>query len=212
MFSMLNSWLILCGYFHLNGALGTQLISVFEYRRRCPNSKENWQERSERYFCNAPAQYHCMLKEDGNLVEFCADIIWVEEDYCPVYNVKIRSIDVSLCPENADCPRGHYLSNTVYKYPDCLQRKQHSTTTTPNTASKTLERIGGSYGKLQNSRNTGEVVNSVVLVLVLICMICSVSSFGILLVFVRKTNVKACRPYEDEKTEKAWSGHGVLYI
>lgn len=38
-----------------------------------------------------------------------------------MFNSKTRTIDVQLCPENGDCPRKQYLSNTVYNYPDCLQ-------------------------------------------------------------------------------------------
>ncbi|XP_061197940.1 uncharacterized protein LOC133206048 [Saccostrea echinata] len=106
-------------------------ITAFEYRRRCPNTEEKWRQREEGYICPATTKYHCILTEDGNIVEFCNDIIWIEEDYCPMLNLKTGNIDVRLCPENAVCPSGHYLSSTVYKYPACLQRKTDFTTHTP---------------------------------------------------------------------------------
>lgn len=97
------------------------IITVYEPRRRCPDTEEKWRERVAGYICQSPSQYHCMLTGDGGIVEFCSDITWIEYDYCPVFNSKTGSIDVQLCPENGDCPQKQYLSNTVYKYPECLQ-------------------------------------------------------------------------------------------
>ncbi|XP_052714080.1 uncharacterized protein LOC128187689 [Crassostrea angulata] len=103
------------------GIIQSAVITVYEPRRRCPNTEEKWRERVEGYICPSQTKYHCMLTGDGEIVEFCSDITWIEHDYCPMFNSKTGTIDVQLCPENGDCPRKQYLSNTVYNYPDCLQ-------------------------------------------------------------------------------------------
>lgn len=115
------------------------IITVYEPRRRCPNTEEKWREREAGYICPPQTQYHCMLTGDGQIVEFCSDITWIEHDYCPMFNSKTRIIDVQLCPENGDCPRKQYLSNTVYKYPDCLQT--YRTTSVSKEGGNSLESV-----------------------------------------------------------------------
>lgn len=121
------------------GIVQSAVITVYEPRRRCPDTEEKWRERVAGYICQSPSQYHCMLTGDGGIVEFCSDITWIEYDYCPVFNSKTGSIDVQLCPENGDCPRKQYLSNTVYKYPDCLQNSR--TTSNSKDGGNSLESI-----------------------------------------------------------------------
>lgn len=115
------------------------IITVYEPRRRCPNTEEKWREREAGYICPPQTQYHCMLTGDGQIVEFCSDITWIEHDYCPMFNSKTGIIDVQLCPENGDCPRKQYLSNTVYKYPDCLQT--YRTTSVSKEGGNSLESV-----------------------------------------------------------------------
>ncbi|XP_062570518.1 uncharacterized protein LOC134232550 isoform X2 [Saccostrea cucullata] len=113
-------------------------IIAYEYRRRCPNTEDAWRQREEGYICPAPTKYHCMLTEEGNTVEFCNEITWIEGDYCPMLNLKTGSIDVRLCPENALYPSGHYLSNTVYKYKFYISRKTDFTTHAPRKTAASL--------------------------------------------------------------------------
>lgn len=65
---------------HLNVIYTVQsaIITVYEPRRRCPNTEEKWRERVAGYICRSQTQYHCMLTGDGGIVEFCSDISWIE--------------------------------------------------------------------------------------------------------------------------------------
>lgn len=60
------------------GIVQSAVITVYEPRRRCPNTEGKWRERVAGYICPSQTQYHCMLTGDGEIVEFCSDIIWIE--------------------------------------------------------------------------------------------------------------------------------------
>lgn len=60
------------------GIVQSAVITVYEPRRRCPNTEEKWRERVAGYICPSQTQYHCMLTGNSEIVEFCSDIIWIE--------------------------------------------------------------------------------------------------------------------------------------
>ncbi|XP_078335700.1 uncharacterized protein LOC111132979 isoform X2 [Crassostrea virginica] len=157
-----NTVVFVCLLFVWLSTVQTAIITVFEVRRRCPSTAEAWLKRKGAYICSAPAQYHCMPTQNGDVVEFCEDSIWIEDDYCPRFNTNTGSIDVHLCPVDSSCPRQHYLSSTVYKYPDCLQSSLEPKTGTVDPSTILL---------LTVLNQTGVLLVLVVLVALLIYLI-----------------------------------------
>ncbi|XP_078335699.1 uncharacterized protein LOC111132979 isoform X1 [Crassostrea virginica] len=175
-----NTVVFVCLLFVWLSTVQTAIITVFEVRRRCPSTAEAWLKRKGAYICSAPAQYHCMPTQNGDVVEFCEDSIWIEDDYCPRFNTNTGSIDVHLCPVDSSCPRQHYLSSTVYKYPDCLQSHK------PVTNSPKAAFLNGGASNTSTSRvvvhslepKTGTVDPSTILLLTVL------NQTGVLLVLV----------------------------
>ncbi|XP_062566543.1 uncharacterized protein LOC134228867 [Saccostrea cucullata] len=87
----------------------------------CPSTFSKWRNSSKE--CPNTDYYHCVLDENSNFVQGCIKPIWIETEFCPVYNTKAVKMDSQKC-KRKECPTSNFRSFQIYQYPECLSRER----------------------------------------------------------------------------------------
>ncbi|XP_052677344.1 uncharacterized protein LOC128158510 [Crassostrea angulata] len=100
---------------------------MFHYKLRkgpCAFEESVWKQDAVSLHCSSPGDdYHCLSDENNRLVELCIQHIWVDPNYCPVYNTGANTLDTVPCNvTTGSCPSTRIWSNEIYKYPVCLNK------------------------------------------------------------------------------------------
>lgn len=100
---------------------------MFNYKLKkgpCAFEESVWKQDAVSLLCLSPGNdYHCISDENNRLVELCIQHIWVNPNYCPVYNTEANTLDTVSCNvSTGSCPSTRIWSNEIYKYPVCLNK------------------------------------------------------------------------------------------
>ncbi|XP_065941832.1 uncharacterized protein [Magallana gigas] len=112
---------------------------MFNYKLRkgpCAFEESVWKQDAVSLQCSSPGNdYHCVSDENNRLVELCIQHIWVDPNYCPIYNTGANTLDTVPCNvTTGSCPSTRIWSNEIYKYPVCLNKTYTDGETVSNEA------------------------------------------------------------------------------